>query len=125
MKHEELTEKIIECFYSVYNRLGYGFLESVYEKSMLIEIKGAGLKAVRQFPVFVSYREQNVGEFFADILVENKVILELKAARKIDKDHEYQLINYLKATDIEVGLLFNFGRKPEFRRKIFSNNRHK
>lgn len=123
MKHEELTEKIIECFYAVYNRLGYGFLESVYEKAMLIELKRVGLKAVRQFPVSVSYREQNVGEFFADILVEGKVILELKTARKIDKDHEYQLINYLKATEIEVGLLFNFGRKPEFKRKVFSNNR--
>ncbi|SMO81015.1 GxxExxY protein [Gracilimonas mengyeensis] len=121
MKHEELTEKIIECFYSVYNRLGYGFLENVYEKAMLIELKRIGLKAVRQFPISVSYRDQNVGEYFADILVENKVILELKTVRKLDKEHEYQLINYLKATDIEVGLLFNFGRKPEFRRKVFSN----
>ncbi|MEX0722498.1 MAG: GxxExxY protein [Gracilimonas sp.] len=123
MKHEELTEKIIECFYTVYNRLGYGFLESVYEKAMLIELKRAGLKAVRQFPVSVSYRDKNVGEFFADIIVDEKVIIELKAARKLDKDHEYQLINYLKATEIEVGLLLNFGRNPEFKRKVFSNNR--
>ncbi|MEX2478285.1 MAG: GxxExxY protein [Gracilimonas sp.] len=123
MKHEELTEKIIECFYTVYNRLGYGFLESVYEKAMLIELKRAGLKAVRQFSVSVSYRDKNVGEFFADIIVDEKVIIELKAARKLDKDHEYQLINYLKATEIEVGLLLNFGRNPEFKRKVFSNNR--
>jgi len=123
MKHEELTEKIIKCFYVVYNRLGYGFLESVYEKAMLIELKRAGLKAVRQFPISVSYRNQNVGEFFADVLVEDKVILELKTTKKIDKDHEYQLINYLRATKIEIGLLFNFGRTPEFKRKVFSNNR--
>ncbi len=123
MKHEDLTEKIIECFYAVYNRLGYGFLESVYEKAMLIELRRAGLKAVRQFPVSVSYRNESVGEFVTDVLVEDKIILELKTARKIDKDHEYQLVNYLRATEVEVGLLFNFGRKPEFKRKVFSNNR--
>jgi GxxExxY protein len=123
MKHEDITEKIIECFYTVYNKLGYGFLESVYEKAMLIELQKSGLKCVRQFPVRVMYRMQEVGEFYADIVVENKVIIELKASRKLDQAHEYQLINYLKATDIEVGLLFNFGRKPEFKRKIFSNNR--
>ena len=123
MKHEELTELIIECFYTVYNKLGYGFLESVYEKAMLIELQRVNLNAVRQFPIFVSYREQEVGEYYADILVEKKVILELKASRKIDEAHEYQLINYLKASKIEVGLLFNFGSKPEFKRKVFSNNR--
>ncbi|MDR9367393.1 MAG: GxxExxY protein, partial [Balneolaceae bacterium] len=85
--------------------------------------KRAGLKAVRQFPVSVSYRDHKVGEFFADVLVEDKVIIELKTARKLNKEHEYQLINYLRATEIEIGLLFNFGRKPEFKRKVFSNNR--
>ena len=90
---------------------------------MLIELKRVDVKAVRQFPIKVSYREHEIGEFFADIIVEEKVILELKASRKLDEAHEFQLINYLKATNMEVGLLFNFGKKPEFKRKIFSNNR--
>ncbi|WP_428236267.1 GxxExxY protein [Gracilimonas sp.] len=121
MLHEELTEKIIESFYLVYNKLGYGFLESVYENALLIELKRQGLNVVNQVPIEVQYRNQKVGTFFADVLVEEKVILELKASRKLLQEHEFQLINYLRATNIEVGLLFNFGKKPEFKRKIFSN----
>lgn len=125
MKHSELTEKIIECFYIVYNRLGYGFLESVYEKAMLIELQRNGLKSERQVPIKVTYRDINIGDFFADLLVEDKIILELKCSKKIAEEHEFQLINYLRATEIEVGLLLNFGKKPEFKRKVFSNNRNK
>ncbi|MBO6587114.1 MAG: GxxExxY protein [Gracilimonas sp.] len=121
MLHEKLTEKIIESFYLVYNKLGYGFLESVYENALLIELKRQGLNVVNQVPIEVQYRNQKVGTFFADVLVEEKVILELKASRKLMQEHEFQLINYLRATNIEVGLLFNFGKKPEFKRKIFSN----
>ncbi|MCP9290447.1 GxxExxY protein [Gracilimonas sediminicola] len=121
MLHEELTEKIIESFYLVYNKLGYGFLESVYENALLIELKRQGLNVVNQVPIEVQYRNQKVGTFFADVLVEEKVILELKSSRKLLQEHEFQLINYLRATNIEVGLLFNFGKKPEFKRKIFSN----
>ncbi|MEQ8523370.1 GxxExxY protein [Gracilimonas sp.] len=120
MLHEELTEKIIESFYLVYNKLGYGFLESVYENALLIELKRQGLNVVNQVPIEVQYRNQKVGTFFADVLVEEKVILELKVSRKLLQEHEFQLINYLRATNIEVGLLFNFGKKPEFKRKIFS-----
>lgn len=122
MLHEKLTEKIIESFYTVYNRLGYGFLESVYENALLIELKRHNLKVDNQVPIKVEYRDQKVGSFFADILVEETVIIELKASKKLMKEHEFQLINYLRATDIEIGLLFNFGKKPEFKRKIFSNN---
>lgn len=121
MLHEELTEKIIESFYLVYNKLGYGFLESVYENALLIELKRQGLNVVNQVPIEVQYRNQKVGTFFADVLVEEEVILELKASRKLLQEHEFQLINYLRATNIEVGLLFNFGKKPEFKQKIFSN----
>lgn len=121
MLHEKLTEKIIESFYRVYNKLGYGFLESVNENALLIELKRKELVVANQVPIEVLYRNQKVGAFFADILVEDKVILELKASRKLMQEHEFQLINYLRATNIEVGLLLNFGKKPEFKRKIFSN----
>lgn len=119
--HQELTSKIISCFYKVYNTLGFGFLEKVYENAMLIELNEIGLLTERQKPISVFYNEKLVGEYFADLIVENKVIIELKAAESLIEEHELQLINYLKATDIEVGLLLNFGRKPEVRRKIFSN----
>lgn len=120
-KHQDITSEIIKCFYTVYNTLGYGFLEKVYEKSMEIELVESGLSVLRQKPIKVFYRTQLVGEYFADLIVENKVIIELKAAETICEEHENQLINYLKATEIEVGLLLNFGKKPELKRKIFSN----
>lgn len=125
LKHEEITEKVIGVFFDVYNELGYGFLESVYEKSMLVALKAAGLQAESQVPVPVWFRGVQVADFYADILVEGKVMLELKAARAIDKAHEAQLLNYLKATEIEIGLLLNFGQKAEFRRLLFDNERKK
>lgn len=120
-KHEELTELIIKAFYNVYNSLGYGFLEKVYENSMVIELKSLGLNCEKQKPITVHFKNFNVGEYFADIIVENKIIVELKAAEGIIEEHEAQLLNYLKATDIEVGLLFNFGKTPQFNRRIFEN----
>lgn len=119
--YSELTGKIIKGFYNVYNELGYGFLEKVYERSMLIELKALGLACEAQVPINVYYEGEKVGEYYADILVEGKVILELKATEAICDEHEAQLINYLRATDIEVGLLLNFGKKPEHKRKLFEN----
>ena len=119
--HQELTAEIIRRFYIVYNTLGYGFLEKVYEKSLKIELEKAGFHVERQKPINVCYDNELVGEYFADLLVENKVIIELTAAETLCEEHEFQLINYLKATDIELGLLLNFGIKPEVKRKIFSN----
>ena len=120
--HSELTEQIIKAFYAVYNTLGYGFLEKVYENAMYLELQSMGLQVVRQNPITVSYQGQEVGQYFADLLVEDSVIVELKAAETICKEHEYQLINYLKATHIEVGLLLNFVTKPQVKRKVFTNS---
>ena len=122
-KHKELTEKIIKVFYRVYNKLGYGFLEKVYEKAMMIELKKENIPAAAQSPIKVRYEDEIIGEYFADILVENKIILEIKAAKNLLEDNEAQLLNYLKATEIEVGLLLNFGPKPEVRRRGFDNSR--
>lgn len=122
-KYKELTEKIIAVFYKVYNKLGYGFSEKVYEKSLMIEFGKANIPATTQAPIKVLYESEIVGEYYADILVDNKVILEIKAAKCLVEENEAQLLNYLKATDIEVGLLFNFGPKPEINRKAFDNRR--
>ena len=124
-KHQELTRRIIGVFYEVYNELGQGFLESVYEAAMLIALREAGLKAETQVPIAVYFRGSRVGDFRADLMVENAVLLELKAARALDSSHEAQLLNYLRATEIEVGLLLNFGIKPEFKRLAFDNERKK
>ena len=121
LKHSDITEKIIKAYYSVYNSLGYGFLEKVYENSLIIELRKNGLFCSAQYPIEVFYDEQKVGQYFADIIVENCVIIELKAAESLCEEHEAQLTNYLKATYIEIGLLLNFGKQPEFKRKIFSN----
>jgi GxxExxY protein len=119
MQNKLLTEKIIGCAYKVYNSMGFGFLESVYEKCLLIELKKAGLEAVAQEPITVLYNEEKVGEFIADIVVEGSVILELKSVRRIIRAHEVQLVNYLVATGKEVGLLLNFAEdKVEVKRKI-------
>jgi GxxExxY protein len=123
IKYKELTEKIIKVFYKVYNKLGYGFLEKVYENGMMIEFKKEGIPAVAQFPIKVYYEDEIVGEYFADILVNDKVIVEIKASRNLAQENEAQLLNYLKATDIEVGLLLNFGPKPEIKRKVFDNQK--
>jgi GxxExxY protein len=122
-KHKELTEKIIKIFYRVYNKLGYGFLEKIYENAMMIEFRREGIPAVPQSPIKVFYEGEIIGEYYADILVDNKVIVEIKAAKCLVEENEAQLLNYLKATDIEVGLLLNFGTKPELKRKAFDNSR--
>lgn len=122
-KHKETTDKIIRVFYEVYNELGHGFLESVYERSLEIALHSLGLKVCRQIQVPVWFRGKPVGDFTADMLIEDCVLLELKAARALDASHQAQLLNYLRATEIEVGLLLNFGLKPEFKRLIFDNPR--
>ncbi|MEK7822629.1 MAG: GxxExxY protein [Nitrospirota bacterium] len=123
IKYKELTEKIIKIFYKVYNKLGYGFLEKVYENALMIELRKEDIYAVNQSPIKVSYDGEIIGEYYADILVEGKVLLEIKAAKNLAEEHEAQLLNYLKATDSEVGLLLNFGPKPEVKRKVFDNVR--
>ena len=125
LKHRELTEKIIGVFYDVYNELGHGFLESVYEQALALALSQAGMMVDRQVPISVWFRGQSIGEFRADTVVDGKVLLVLKAARTIDQAHEKQLLNYLRATDIEVGLLLNFGVKPQFRRLVYENERKK
>ena len=123
LKHKELTEAIIGVFFEVYNELGHSFLESVYEKAFEVALTSKGLDVRRQIQVPVWFRGHKVGDFVADVLVNRSVLLELKAARTLDSAHEAQLLDYLRATEIEVGLLFNFGIKPEFRRLAFDNSR--
>lgn len=122
-KHKDITDKIIRVFYEVYNELGHGFIESVYERSLEIALNSLDLKVCRQIQIPVWFRGKPVGDFTADMLIENSVLLELKAARALDTSHQAQLLNYLRATEIEVGLLLNFGLKPEFKRLIFDNPR--
>lgn len=121
--HKDLTDIILKTFYEVYNELGYGFLEKVYQNSLLIELRNKGLDVISQKKIKVFYKGNEVGEYYADLIVENKVVLELKAVEYIVNEFENQLLNYLRGTDCEVGLLLNFGKKPEFRRKIFENKR--
>ncbi len=123
LKHSEITEKIIKAFYEVYNELGSGFLESVYESALAIVLKDFGLMVECQKEIPVFFRGQSLGLFRADLVINNKVILELKAVKTLSPVHEAQLLNYLKATDIEVGLLINFGQKPSFKRFVFENSR--
>ena len=112
-KYKELTKKIIGVFYKVYNQLGYGFLEKVYENAMMVEFEKESISAMAQCRIKVSYDGTVVGEYFADILVDGKVIVEIKASRGLPLESEAQLLNYLKATDMEVGLLLNFGPAPQ------------
>ena len=121
MKYRDLTYRIIGVYYEVYHELGHGFLESVYQKSLGLALQSAGLEACWPIAIPVSFRGHQVGYFEAYMLVEKCVLLELKAMRALDRSHESQLRNYLRATDIEVGLLLNFGLRPEFRRLLFSN----
>ncbi len=123
MKYQELTEKLIGIFYEVYNELGFGFLESVYEKAYRMILAEQGIRFEQQPAMSVRFHGIEIGEFRADIIVESLVILEFKAARAIENSHERQLYNYLRATDLEVGLLFNFGPRPLFRRLILENDR--
>src|SRR6187455_1153228 len=119
--HSEITNKIINCFYKVYNKLGYGFYEKIYERALLIELNRAGIKYVSQKTVKVFYDEFEIGKYTPDVLVENLVVIENKAAVTISAAHEDQLKNALRATDFEVGLLLNFGITPQFKRKVFAN----
>jgi GxxExxY protein len=123
LKHKSTTELIIRTFYDVYNELGPGFLESVYENSMAIALRAAGLEVRQQVPIPVYFRGELVGEFKSDLLVEQEVIVELKAARALDSAHEAQILNELRATPVEVGLLMNFGPKPDFKRFAYENSR--
>src|SRR3954469_17110157 len=125
LTHEGLTEKIIGTFYDVYNELGHGFLESVYEEALLLALTDAGLKVSQQQPIPAFFRNRIVGNFFVDLVIDGIVVLELKAARLLDKAHEAQLLHYLRATDIEVGLLLNFGDRPQFKRLFYENDRRR
>ena len=121
--HQDLTSLILKTFYEVYNELGFGFLEKVYQNALYNELKNNGFDVESQKQIKVYYKNVEVGEYYADLIVNDKVILELKATESITEAHEFQLLNYLKSTNIEVGLLLNFGKKPEFCRKVFQNYR--
>ncbi|MFA5618683.1 MAG: GxxExxY protein [Weeksellaceae bacterium] len=121
--HKDLTDQILKAFYDVYNEMGYGFLEKVYQNSLYLELKSRGFDVKAQSQIKVFYKGFEVGEYFADLIVNDLVILELKAKDYIIEEFEWQLVNYLRATPIEVGLLLNFGKQPEFKRKVFSNER--
>jgi GxxExxY protein len=120
-KHAEITQRIISAFYTVYNALGYGFLEKVYVNALRLELRKSGLQVVQEAAIGVHYNGQVVGEYFADLVVNDLVLVEVKAVRTLAEDHEAQLLNYLKATPFEVGLLLNFGPKAEIKRKAFDN----
>jgi len=119
--HSEITDLILNAYYQVYNKLGFGFLEKVYENALMIELKRLNLKCERQKPITVNYDGFDIGEYFADIIVNDCVIIELKAAEDLCPEHEAQLVNYLKATEIEVGLLLNFGKEPKFKRRVLTS----
>ena len=121
--HKSITDKILKVYYDVYNELGYGFLEKVYQNAMYFELKSLGYKVEAQKQIKVYYKKQLVGEYYSDLLVEDKVIVELKATELLMNAHVAQIINYLKGTPIEVGLLLNFGEQPEFKRFIYTNDR--
>ena len=121
--HKEMTDEILNAFYEVYKELGYGFLEKVYQNALYFELKERGFNVVAQRRCAVSYKGREVGEYFSDIIVNDMIILELKACEAILEEHILQLQNYLKASDIEVGFVLNFGKEPEFSRKVFSNDR--
>ncbi|RKS20440.1 GxxExxY protein [Flavobacterium endophyticum] len=119
--HKELTGAILKLYYEVYNELGYGFLERVYQNAMFYELKANGYKVEAQKRIPVYYKEIMVGDYFADLIVNDCVILELKAVESLAKEHHYQIINYLRGTDCEVGLVLNFGKKAEFMRRVYEN----
>ena len=122
-RHSGITRKIIGAVYKVYNTLGYGFLEKVYENALVVELNKAGLDVKQQESITVYYEGKVIGDYVSDIIIEDKVIVEVKAIKKLDKVHEAQLINYLKATNKEVGLLINFGKEIEFKRRIFTQKK--
>jgi GxxExxY protein len=125
LKHSELTDKIIGMFYDVYNEPGHGFLESTYAVALAMALEESGVSVVREVPVPVWFRRRKIGQYYADVMVEGLVLLELKASRTLETAHEAQLLHYLRASEVEVGLLLNFGIRPQFRRLLFDNERKK
>jgi GxxExxY protein len=122
-KHQDLTEAIIHAFYEVYNELGHGFLESVYEEALFRVLHNNRVSVHRQYPLPVWFRGEQIGDFRADLIVANNVIVELKAVKALEPFHEAQLLNYLRASDLEVGLLLNFGPTPKLKRLVFANEK--
>ena len=122
-KHQDLTEAIIRAFYDVYNELGHGFLESIYEEAMFRVLKNNGVSVQRQYPLSVWFRGEQIGDFRADLIVAENVIVELKAVKALEPFHEAQLLNYLRASDLEIGLLLNFGPTPRLKRFVFANEK--
>lgn len=120
--HQELTKSIIGIYYNVYNELGYGFLEKVYHRAMIIELNKNGYEVEHEKKIDVFYKNEVVGTYIPDLIINKSVILELKCVEYLIEAHENQLINYLKATECEVGLVLNFGKDPQFKRKIFTND---
>lgn len=123
LKHSDITERIIAAFYIVYNTLGYGFLEKVYRNAMTIELRKMGIEVIMEAPISVFYGGEMIGEYYADLLIAGKVIVELKAVKEFASEHEAQLLNYLKATSYEVGLLLNFGPTAQKKRLAYDNSR--
>jgi GxxExxY protein len=123
--HRNLSNTILKIYFEVYNELGYGFLEKVYQNAMYFELKSQGYKVEAQKQIKVYYKSQLVGDYFSDLLIEDSIILELKACECLMDEHKAQLLNYLKATELEIGLLLNFGTTPEFKRSIYTNDRKK
>ena len=122
-KHSDLSDKIIKVFYEIHNELGYGFSERVYQKAFGIALRQIGLKVEEQLPIKIYFRGQEIGEYFADMVVNDVILIELKAVGQIVEEHEAQLLNYLKSTKIEVGYVMNFGKSAVFKRKVFDNER--
>lgn len=118
--HSDITGLIIKAYYNVYNLLGFGFLEKVYENALIIELKKLGLQCEQQKPVEVLYENQIIGSYYADIIVNERIIIELKAVENICEAHEAQLVNYLRASKIEVGLLLNFGKSPQYKKRVLT-----
>ena len=124
LKHKNITDKILYAFFKVvYPQLGYGFLEKVYENALFIALNDLGMRVESQARIEFFFQGRKVGDYFSDLLVEDAVIVEIKAVSRLMNEHEAQILNYLRATPYEVGLLFNFGPKPDFRRKVFENDR--
>ncbi len=119
LKHSELSEKIIAAAYQVHNELGCGFLEKVYKNALAVELEETGIKCDVEVPLKVLYHKKVVGDYFTDMIIDNKIVVEVKAVSNLESIHEVQLVNYLKATGINIGLLINFGQSVEVKRRIF------
>jgi len=122
VKYEDITETIIGCAFAIHNELGFGFLEKVYKNALIIELNNSGLKTESEFSIKVKYKNNIVGDYIADIIVNNCVIIEVKAIKELAQIHEVQLVNYLKATGIEIGLLINFGKSVDIKRKMMNTD---